>query len=132
METAVRVYRRYLKIEPTHTEEYIAYLKARGNWGEVARKLADLVNDETFRSLEGKSKHQMWLELADIITRHPQEVEDMKVDAILRGGIRKFTDEVRLAAHLRPTVEAVRGASRDAVRGSLSEPTNGACDACVG
>jgi pre-mRNA-splicing factor SYF1 len=29
VETAVRVYRRYLKYEPTHKEEYIAYLKAK-------------------------------------------------------------------------------------------------------
>lgn len=46
------------------------------------------------RSLEGKSKHQLWLELCDIVTKHPKEVTDMKVDAILRSGIRKFTDEV--------------------------------------
>ena len=25
----MRIYRRYLKLEPTHTEEYIAYLKAK-------------------------------------------------------------------------------------------------------
>ncbi|KAK9815714.1 hypothetical protein WJX72_008451 [[Myrmecia] bisecta] len=93
-ETAVRVYRRYLKLEPTHTEEYIAYLKNKGMWGEAASKLAQIVNDDTFRSLEGKSKHQLWLELCDIITKHPKEVGDLKVDAILRSGIRKFTDEV--------------------------------------
>ncbi len=29
VETAVRVYRRYLKLEPTHAEEYIAYLKIK-------------------------------------------------------------------------------------------------------
>ena len=29
VETATRVYRRYLKLEPTHVEEYIAYLKAK-------------------------------------------------------------------------------------------------------
>lgn len=28
-ETAVRVYRRYLRLEPTHSEEYIAYLKSK-------------------------------------------------------------------------------------------------------
>lgn len=28
-ETAARVYRRYLKLEPTHAEEYIAYLKVK-------------------------------------------------------------------------------------------------------
>lgn len=29
VETATRVYRRYLKLEPTHVEEYIAYLKKK-------------------------------------------------------------------------------------------------------
>lgn len=29
VETAARVYRRYLKLEPSHVEEYIAYLKAK-------------------------------------------------------------------------------------------------------
>ena len=56
--------------------------------------MAELVDDDTFRSLEGKSKHQLWLELCDIITKHPKEVSGLKVDAILRSGIRKFTDEV--------------------------------------
>ncbi len=66
-------------------------------WGEAARKMAELVDDEIFRSLEGKSKHQLWLELCDIITKHPKEVSGLKVDAILRSGIRKFTDEVCLS-----------------------------------
>ena len=66
----------------------------QGSWGEAAKKLAQVVDDDTFRSLEGKSKHQLWLELCDIITRHPDLVRGMKVDAILRSGIRKFTDEV--------------------------------------
>lgn len=56
--------------------------------------MAELVNDDTFRSLEGKSKHQLWLELCDIITKHPKDVLGLKVDAVLRSGIRKFTDEV--------------------------------------
>ena len=44
-----QVYRRYLRLEPTHAEEYITYLKVKGRWGEAARKLAEVVNDETFR-----------------------------------------------------------------------------------
>ena len=56
------------------------------------------MNDELFRSLEGKSKHALWLELCDIVTRHPKEVAHLKVEAIMRAGIRKFTDEVRPAA----------------------------------
>ena len=64
-------------------------------WGEAASKIAEVVNDELFRSLEGKSKHALWLELCDIVTRHPREVEHLKVEAIIRAGIRKFTDEAR-------------------------------------
>ena len=67
----------------------------QGVWGEAASKIAEVVNDELFRSLEGKSKHALWLELCDIVTRHPREVEHLKVEAIIRAGIRKFTDEVR-------------------------------------
>ena len=61
--------------------------------------MAELVDDDSFRSLEGKSKHQLWLELCDIITKHPKEVSGLRVDAILRSGIRKFTDEVRSSFH---------------------------------
>eukprot|EP00891_Asterochloris_glomerata_P006475 jgi/Astpho2/6475/fgenesh1_pm.00096_%23_6_t len=93
-ETAMRIYRRYLQLEPMHTEEYIAYLRNKEAWGEAARLLAQVVNEDTFRSLEGKSKHQLWLELCHIITRHPDDVTGINVDAVLRSGIRKFTDEV--------------------------------------
>lgn len=71
-------------------------------WGEAAKKMAELVDDDSFRSLEGKSKHQLWLELCDIITKHPKEVSGLKVDAILRSGIRKFTDEVWFSALILP------------------------------
>lgn len=38
----------------------------------------------------------LWLELCDMITKHPREVHGtgLRVDAIIRGGIRRFTDEV--------------------------------------
>lgn len=84
----------------------------QGSWGEAAKKLAQVVDDDTFRSLEGKSKHQLWLELCDIITRHPDLVRGLKVDAILRSGIRKFTDEVSalsLLLHRKPRGEGLGG-----------------------
>ena len=71
-------------------------LHRQEQWGEAASRLAEVVNDEVFRSLEGRSKHAMWLDLADICTRHPAAVAHLNVEAILRAGIRKFTDEVRL------------------------------------
>ena len=73
-------------------------------WGASCRKAAPLTyllsacdvgcENRSFQSLAGKTKHQLWLELCDIITKHPAEVQSLPVDGILRGGIRKFTDEV--------------------------------------
>lgn len=94
VDTAMRVYRRYLKLEPSHAEEYIAYLKSNGRWGEAAQRLADVLNDNTFTSLEGKSRHALWLELCEIVTKHPEEVGTLKVDAIIRSGIQKYQSEV--------------------------------------
>ena len=95
-ETGVRVYRRYLKLNPSHGEEYIAYLIRRGRHGEAATVLASLVRSPNFSSLLGKTKHQLWLELCDLVTQHPDAITSasLNVDAILRSGINKFKSEV--------------------------------------
>jgi hypothetical protein len=49
-----------------------------------------VLNDDQFYSIEGKTKHSSWLELCDLTTRHAKEVLGLNVDAIIRGGIRKF------------------------------------------
>ncbi|KAH7430038.1 hypothetical protein KP509_09G080100 [Ceratopteris richardii] len=94
IETSLRVYRRYLKFDPTHIEEFIEFLLSSERWQEGAERLAEVLNDEGFQSIKGKTKHQLWLELCDLLTKHANEVSGLKVDAIIRGGIRKFTDEV--------------------------------------
>ncbi|XP_072976076.1 uncharacterized protein [Typha angustifolia] len=94
VETAFRVYRRYLLFDPSHVEEFIQFLLASGRWQEAADRLASVLNDDSFHSIKGKTRHQLWLELCDLLTRHATEVAGLKVDPIIRGGIRKFTDEV--------------------------------------
>lgn len=94
IETSLRVYRRYLKFDPTHIEEFIEFLLSSERWQEGAERLAEVLNDEGFQSIKGKTRHQLWLELCNLLTKHANEVSGLKVDAIIRGGIRKFTDEV--------------------------------------
>ncbi|KAF9592180.1 hypothetical protein IFM89_012674 [Coptis chinensis] len=94
IETSLRVYRRYLKFDPSHIEEFIEFLLNSKLWQEGAERLAGVLNDDKFYSIKGKTKHQLWLELCDLLTSHSTEVSGLKVDAIIRGGIRKFTDEV--------------------------------------
>ena len=94
VETTTRVHSRYLKIEPGHAEEYIVYLRSQERWRAVAEQLIKVVNDRSFRSLEGKSKHDLWMELCDVITSHPGEMEGLRVEDIVRGAIVRYKDEV--------------------------------------
>ncbi|CAA3006265.1 pre-mRNA-splicing factor SYF1 [Olea europaea subsp. europaea] len=94
IETSLRVYRRYLKYDPSHIEDFIEFLVISELWQEAAERLAGVLNDDQFYSIKGKTKHSLWLELCDLLTQHAKEIYGLNVDAIIRGGIRKFTDEV--------------------------------------
>ena len=58
-DTGVKVYRRYLKLEPENVEIYIEYLKKIGLYDECAQKYLFMLNTELFQSKQGKSKHQV-------------------------------------------------------------------------
>lgn len=65
-----------------------------GRYGEAAEQLAIIVNDDRFVSKNEKTHHQLWMELCDLISKHPDEVKTLKADPIIRSGLRKFTDDV--------------------------------------
>lgn len=93
-ESAVRVYRRYLKLSKEDTEEYIEYLKSIGWLDEAAKRLADVINDDGFVSKEGKSKHQLWNELCDLIAKNPDKVTSLNIEPIIRQGLKRYTDQI--------------------------------------
>ncbi|XP_046893738.1 pre-mRNA-splicing factor SYF1 [Hypomesus transpacificus] len=93
-ETAIRVYRRYLKLSPENAEEYIDYLRSVGRLDEAAVRLASVVNDVSFVSKEGKSNYQLWHEMCDLISQNPDKVKSLNVGAIIRGGLTRFTDQL--------------------------------------
>lgn len=92
-ETAIRVYKRYLKFSPEDAEEYVDYLRGIGRLDEAAKKMYQIVNDENFISKEGKSKHHMWHDLCDLISKNPDKVDFLKVENIIREGIKQYRDE---------------------------------------
>mmetsp|Transcript_50121 Transcript_50121/g.145340 ORF Transcript_50121/g.145340 Transcript_50121/m.145340 type:complete len:976 (-) Transcript_50121:41-2968(-) len=93
-ETALCAFRRYLMLEPDHVEVYIAYLRTIGCYDEAAQRLSVIVDDEDFSSMEGKTRHQLWMDLCDLISKHPADIKSLNIEAIIRSGIRQFTDEV--------------------------------------
>lgn len=93
-ETGVRVYRRYLKLCPEDAEEFINYLVKVERLDEAAQQLAHIVDNERFTSKYGKSNHQLWNELCDMISKNPDKVVSLNVDAIIRSGLRRYTDQL--------------------------------------
>lgn len=72
-ESAVRIYRRYLQYEPDGVEDYIDFLLSIQRITEAALKLAELLNRENFVSIKGKSRHALWMELCDLVCKHPSQ-----------------------------------------------------------
>merc|ERR1719469_798368 len=66
-ETALCAFRRYLMLEPDHVEVYIAYLRTITRYDEAAQRLATVMDDEDFSSMEGKTRHQLWMDLCDLV-----------------------------------------------------------------
>lgn len=93
-ETAIRVYRRHLKLQKENTEEYVDYLMKIGWLDEAANKLVDIINDDSFVSRVGKSKHQLWNELCDLVAKNPDKVTSLKIEPIIRQGLKRYTDQI--------------------------------------
>lgn len=92
-ETTKRIYRRYLKIEPEEAEEYIDFLIDLEQPGEAAVLLCNLINDDSFLSRKGQTRHDLWMKLCTIASKYPDRVT-LRVENIIRAALAKFTHEV--------------------------------------
>ncbi|VDN59227.1 unnamed protein product [Dracunculus medinensis] len=93
-ETAIRVYRRCLKVFPKYREDFIAYLYKVDRLNDAAMELIVLVNDDKVVSEHGKTSHQLWIELCELISRNPTKIFSLNVDAIIRQGIQRYSDQI--------------------------------------
>jgi pre-mRNA-splicing factor SYF1 len=82
--------------DPTHVEDFIEFLLSAGLFQEAAERFAGVLNDDGFSSVKGKTRHRLWLELSGLLTKCAEEISRLDVDTIIRGGIKKFTDEVQM------------------------------------
>ena len=49
---------------------------------------------DNFQSKKGKTPYQLWLSLCELISKNPTEITSIRVEAIIRGGLKRFTDMV--------------------------------------
>ena len=81
-------------MDPSDAEEYIDYLISVKRYDEAAVKLTEVVNHEKYNSKRGKSTHQLWIDLCELISKHPADIESIRVEPIIRGGLRRYTDMI--------------------------------------
>eukprot|EP00922_Rhytidocystis_sp_ex-Travisia-forbesii_P015127 GHVS01022595.1.p1 GENE.GHVS01022595.1~~GHVS01022595.1.p1 ORF type:complete len:872 (+),score=97.66 GHVS01022595.1:29-2644(+) len=93
-ETAVKLYRRCVMVCPDKVEEFVDFLQEKERWDEAAALLAKSINDDRFVSSRSKTKHQLWMELCDMLTAHPESIKSISVEEVLRCGLMKFVEEV--------------------------------------
>uniref|UniRef100_A0A915EKA3 Pre-mRNA-splicing factor SYF1 n=1 Tax=Ditylenchus dipsaci TaxID=166011 RepID=A0A915EKA3_9BILA len=93
-ETAIRVYRRFLKVYPAAREDFVEYLMKIDKLDDAANQLAILVNEDKPVSEKGKTGHQLWTELCDLISKNPNKIFSLRVDPIIRQGINRYSDQV--------------------------------------
>jgi hypothetical protein len=91
-ETTVRVFRRYLQLEPSKVEEFLEYLVEVKYVQEAAEILLAICGDETFVSSKDKSQLELWVDLCDLLSHEALRVQNIDVESVIRHGIRKFSD----------------------------------------
>jgi len=93
-ETAVRVYRRYVSLYPEQMEEFVDYLIKQKRFDEACVRLCDIVNNDEFDSIRGKSKFDFWKLLCQLLIKNATSIRSLNVDAIIRSGIKKYPQEI--------------------------------------
>ena len=52
-----------------------------------------MMEDTQFVSTEGKSHFELWTELCDLISKHPEKISSLPVDVLIRSGLQRFPDQ---------------------------------------
>ncbi|KAJ1958997.1 pre-mRNA-splicing factor syf1 [Dipsacomyces acuminosporus] len=92
--TADKVYARYLNMWPGQAESWIDWCVESQRWKEAASQLIAVLDDPGFKSPRGTTNFQLWKQLASIMRNRPEETKELNVEAILRDGIARFSDQV--------------------------------------
>ena len=93
--TSISVWKRYLMYDPLKKESCIESFLDIEQHVEAAKQLYECIQNENYVSPNGKTKHELTMEICDLVANHPEGMsKEMDVESIIRGGISKYSDEV--------------------------------------
>jgi pre-mRNA-splicing factor SYF1 len=71
-----------MQLEPNRAEDFVEYLVGADRLDEAAGELAHIVNDEYYSSPSGKTRHQLWLQLCELIAHNPDRITALPVEHV--------------------------------------------------
>ena len=97
-DTAIKVWHRYMQIHPEEREKFIDLLIDQGKYNEAVKQHLIILDNHKFRSINGKSRFQLWTEMAELLVSHARDIDfrlssGVDVEAIFRSGISEFKDQ---------------------------------------
>ncbi|KUJ06885.1 protein prenylyltransferase [Mollisia scopiformis] len=97
-QTAVKIWRRYMQIHPEDAEDFLELLIEMRHYTEAVKEYMKILNNQKFRSKNGKGHYQLWSEMVDLLVEHANEIDTgdeigIDVERIIRSGIDRFADQ---------------------------------------
>ncbi|ANB14542.1 Syf1p [Sugiyamaella lignohabitans] len=93
--TAKNIWLRYILFFPDETENCIEQLIDLEYYEQASQLLTKLLNNPNYVSVKGKSRHQLWEELADIlVVPHDNwKPDSFYVERVIKSGIKRYPDQ---------------------------------------
>lgn len=123
--SAVALLTRYSMLRPAHGAlRLFEYRKAKSMWDDAVAGMVRCLENSTWEPPEGKTREELWVEAAELASKHPREVVSVDVPGFLRKGLAdaKDSDGLRIVdLYQLLTRYYVRGGDFDQARAVYEE-----------
>ena len=94
-ETIIRVYRRYIKLDPTARDTLVTRLTAHKRWDDAALLLVECINDPHYSSAtqQSKSKYDLWTSLLSLLLNHPTATPSIDTPRLIRSALSRYAND---------------------------------------
>jgi pre-mRNA-splicing factor SYF1 len=99
-EVILRVLRRYAHYYNPAARELLANIALKcERYGEAAALYCEILNDNDFLSVEGTTRHELWIKFTDICTEHPEEsfIAGVDFEGIVRSVLKPLEETKTIA-----------------------------------
>ena len=93
-ETIIRVYRRYIKLEPAARDTLVTHLITHKRWDDAALLLIECINDPHYSSpQQNKSKYDLWTALLSLLLNHPTATPSIDTPRLIRSALSRYAND---------------------------------------